>query len=194
MNWLLLVKFVHIITTVFMAVPLYSLVIVNERARLGREVSADVDRYMENMVRGNARRCYVFQLTVLVTGLILLLLNGMGLRAIVGNIAVVFKTGALVVMMALLSYVHLGLQPRIDVLLSGVEGPEIPQDIWQQMASLRLRRKRLAASCLFFLITAVIFAAQVYTILPLWVNIVLLILTAAFVRHAFRSLVTYGWV
>jgi hypothetical protein len=194
MNWLLLVKLIHIITTVFMAVPLYSLVIVNERARLGRSVSADVDRYMENMIRGNARRCYVFQLTVLLTGLILLLLNGMGFRAVVGNTAVGIKTGALVVLMALLSYVHFGLQPRIDALLSGVEGPEIPQGIWQQMARLRLRRKRSAAVCLFLLITAVIFAVQVYVVFPLWANLVLVALTALFVRHAFRSLVIYGWV
>lgn len=194
MNWLLLVKFVHIITTVFMAVPLYSLIVVNERARLGRGVAADVDRYMENMIRGNARRCFVFQLTILVTGLILLLLSGMGLRAIVGNIAIMIKTGALAALMVLLSYVHLSLQPRIDALLKTVDGAEIPQDVWQQMASLRLRRKRLAASCLFSLIIAVIFAAQVYAILPLWVNVMLLILTALFVRHAFRSVVPYGWI
>lgn len=194
MNWLPLIGFVHIITAVFMAVPLYSLVIVNERARLGRKVGADVDRYMENMVRGNARRCFVFQLTVLVTGLVLLLLRGMGFGAIVENLAVAVKTGAVVVLMALLSYVHFGLQPRIDALLSGVEGAQIPEDIWQRMVVLRLRRKRLAATCLFVLITAVIFAAQVYVVFPLWVNLVLLALTALFVRHAFRSLVTYGWV
>lgn len=194
MNWLVLVKFVHIITTVFMAVPLYSLIVVNERARLGRGVAADVDRYMENMIRGNAKRCFVFQLTILATGLILLLLSGIGLRGMVGNIAIMIKTGALAALMVLLSYVHLSLQPRIDALLNAVEGEEIPQGAWQQMASLRLRRKRLAASCLFSLIIAVIFAAQVYTILPLWVNVMLLIFTALFVRRAFRSVVPYGWI
>jgi len=194
MAWLLLIRFVHIITAVFMAVPLYSLVIVNERARLGRKVSADVDRYMENMVRGNAKRCFVFQLTVLVSGLVLLLLEGMGFRAIVENVAVAVKTGAVAVLMVLLSCVHFSLQPRIDALLSGVEGTEIPEDVWQQMASLRLRRKRLAATCLFVLVMAVIFAIQVYVVFPLWVNLVLLALNALFVRHAFRSLVTYGWV
>lgn len=194
MNWLVLVKFVHIITTVFMAVPLYSLIVVNERARLGRGVAADVDRYMENMIRGNAKRCFVFQLTILVTGLILLLLSGIGLRAIVGNTAIMIKTGALAALMVLLSYVHLSLQPRVDALLKTVDGAEIPQDVWQQMASLRLRRKRLAASCLFSLIIAVIFAAQVYTILPPGVNVMLLILAALFVRHAFRSVVPYGWI
>jgi hypothetical protein len=194
MNWVLLIRFVHIITTVFMAVPLYSLVIVNERARLGRKVSADVDRYMERMIRGNAKRCYAFQLTVFASGLALLLLGGMGFRAIVENVAIGIKTGAVVVLMVLLSYVHLGLQPRIDALLSGVEGAEIPEDTWQRMASLRLRRKRLAAACLFVLIAAVIFAIQVQVVFPLWANLVLLALNALFVRHAFRSLVTYGWV
>ena len=46
------VKFLHIITTVFMSVPLYNLVVVNERGRMGKDVSVDVDRYFENIIRG----------------------------------------------------------------------------------------------------------------------------------------------
>ena len=194
MNWFLLLKLAHIITAVFMAVPLYSLVVVNERARLGRDASADVDRYMENMIRGQAKRCYVFQVTVLVTGLILLFLNGMGLGAVLGNVAVGIKTAALLLMMGPLSYVHFGLQPRIDALLRGVEGQEIPEQVWQQMAALRLRRKQLAAFCLFSLIAAVIFGAQVYLLFAIWVNFVLLGLSVLFARHAFRSLIPYGWI
>ncbi len=42
-----LAKFLHIITAVFMSVPLYNLVVVNERGRMGKGVPADVDRFFE---------------------------------------------------------------------------------------------------------------------------------------------------
>jgi hypothetical protein len=45
-------KFLHVITVVFMAAPLYNLVVVNERVRFGK-AHLDVDRYFENLIRGN---------------------------------------------------------------------------------------------------------------------------------------------
>jgi hypothetical protein len=38
-------KFLHVITVVFMAAPLYNLVVVNERVRFGK-AHLDVDRYL----------------------------------------------------------------------------------------------------------------------------------------------------
>lgn len=60
-------KFLHILAVVFMSAPLYNLIIVNERVRFGK-APAQVDRYFENLIRGNAVRCCVFQLTVFMTG------------------------------------------------------------------------------------------------------------------------------
>ena len=68
-------KFLHIITVVFMAAPLYNLVVVNERVKFGK-AHLDVDRYFESIIRGNSIRCYVFQVTALVTGVALAILGG----------------------------------------------------------------------------------------------------------------------
>ena len=56
------IKFLHILTVVFMAAPLYNLIVVNERLRFGKAPTA-VDRYFENLIKTNAVRCFVFQAT-----------------------------------------------------------------------------------------------------------------------------------
>ena len=43
-------KFLHLITVVFMAAPLYNLVVVNERARFGK-AHLQVDQYFESIIR-----------------------------------------------------------------------------------------------------------------------------------------------
>src|SRR3970282_982769 len=75
MNLYDLLKFLHILTVVFMAAPLYNLVVVNERVKFGK-AHIQVDRYFENLIRGNAARCHVFQATALVTGVLLVGLGG----------------------------------------------------------------------------------------------------------------------
>ena len=50
------VKFAHILTVVFMAAPLYNLIVVNERLRFGK-APYPVDRYFENLIKTNAVRC-----------------------------------------------------------------------------------------------------------------------------------------
>src|SRR5690349_14175799 len=49
MSAYLAVKFLHILTVVFMAAPLYNLILVHERQRFGKAPFA-VDRYFENVV------------------------------------------------------------------------------------------------------------------------------------------------
>src|SRR3990167_8490752 len=101
-------KFLHILTVVFMAAPLYSLIIVNERALFSPHMVYAVDRYMETMIGKNALRCYVFQLTALLTGLWLMWTLGWS-----WNTVLVLKLLLLFALMALLSIVHFGIQPRI---------------------------------------------------------------------------------
>ncbi|MBI3961180.1 MAG: hypothetical protein HY335_00390, partial [Deinococcus sp.] len=78
------VKFLHVLTVVFMAAPLYNLVVVNERLRFGKAPFA-VDRYFENLIKSNALRCFVFQATALVTGILLILLLGQPLSVLFTN-------------------------------------------------------------------------------------------------------------
>lgn len=187
------VKFFHIITTVFMSVPLYNLVVVNERGRMGKDVSVDVDRYFENIIRGGANRCFVFQLTILITGL-LLLIDGVGLSELWSNSTLTLKIILLLVMTGLLSYVNFGLQPRIDRFLSSVSGERIPDDVLAKMSPLRLRRKRLAAICLFLLITEVILGVQVFAPLGTVVTIILEAAAALFAWRAYKSVIQFGWI
>ncbi|MFQ5868294.1 MAG: hypothetical protein ACE5JC_00180 [Candidatus Zixiibacteriota bacterium] len=188
-----ILKFLHIITAVFMSVPLYNLVVVNERGRMGKDVSVEVDRYFENIIRGGAKRCFVFQLTILISG-ILMLVTGIGLEALLSNAVLALKTVILFVLMGLLSHVHFGLQPRIDRLLGEVSAQRIPGEVLSELSPLRLRRKRLAAFCLFLLITEVILGVQTFAPLGIIITVMLLVIGALFTWHAYKSLIRFGWI
>ena len=187
-----LVKFLHILTVVFMAAPLYNLVVVNERARFGK-AHLQVDQYFENLIRGNAIRCYIFQLTALVTGLVLIGLQG-SLSPLFTNWILFVKTLLLLVLTGLLSVVHFSLQPRIDGLLAQAQGDAIPQAIAAQIGPLRLKRKRLAATCLFLVITIVLLGLQVVSRFAASLTVLLIVLAALFAWRVYRSRIPYGWV
>ncbi len=189
-----LAKFLHIITAVFMSVPLYNLVVVNERARMGKGVPADVDRFFENIIRGGAGRCFVFQMTVFVTGVWLLFTGSLGIAAIWTDLVIALKTLVLILLTFLLSYVNGILQPKIDRAMEGVTGSTIPDDILSVIGPLRSRRKRMAAFCLFLLITEIILGAQVISRFGLALTIGLLIAGALFSWRAYKSLVRFGWI
>ncbi len=187
-----LLKFLHILTVVFMAIPLFNLIVVNERVLFGK-AHLQVDQYFENIIRGGAMRCYVFQLTALVTGLLLI-----GLRepwaALYTNWVLSIKILFLLILTALLSVVHFSLQPRIDGLLSQVEGETIPEGIAAQLGPLRLRRKRLAAVCLYLVIVTVLLGLQVYSRFPAYLTVILFLLAGLFAWRVYRSRMPYGWL
>lgn len=186
-------KFLHVLTVVFMAAPLYSLIVVNERVRFGK-APLPVDRYFESIIRGNAARCFVFQLTALLTGIILIPGGGHPLTALVTNWVLLAKLLLLLTLTALLSWVHFGIQPRIDGLLSRVQTDVIPPDLAGEIAPLRGRRKRLAATCLFLVIVTVLLGAQVFTRFSPAVTVGLILLAALFAWRVYTSHIPYGWV
>ncbi len=186
-------KFLHVLTVVFMAAPLYNLIVVNERVRFGK-APLPVDRYFESIIRGNSTRCFVFQLTALVTGIILIPVGGHPLTALVTNWVLLAKLLLLLTLTALLSWVHFGIQPRIDGLLSRVQTEVIPPDLAGEIAPLRGRRKRLAATCLFLVIVTVLLGAQVFTRFSPAVTVGLILLAALFAWRVYTSHIPYGWV
>ena len=192
MNLYDLLKFLHILTVVFMAAPLYNLVVVNERVKFGK-AHIQVDRYFENLIRGNATRCYVFQATALVTGVILVGLGG-SLVSLVTNWVLLTKLIILLILTALLSVVTFALQPRIDRLLAQVTGDAIPQEIAAQLGPIRLRRKRLAAICLFLVISTVLLGLQVSVPFGAPLNALLILLAAVFAWRVYSSPIPYGWL
>lgn len=185
-------KFLHIITVVFMAAPLYNLVVVNERVKFGK-AHLDVDRYFESIIRGNSIRCYVFQLTALITGVSLTVL-GSSVAVLVTNWVLLAKLVLLLALMALLSVVHFTIQPRIDALLAGATGDVLAPALAARIAPLRVTRKRLAAVCLFLVITTVILGLQVFTRFTPLTTVILVVVAAVFAWRVYNSRVAYGWM
>ena len=95
--------------------------------------------------------------------------------------------------MALLSIVHLRIQPRIEKLFNQVKGDPVPQELATKIKPLRLLRKRLAATCLFLMIATVLLGLQVFSRFPLLVNLLILALAGLFSARAFTKPLLLGW-
>lgn len=189
-----IVRFLHILSFVFMSVPLFNLIVVNERTMMGSGFDYAIDRYMENIIRRGATRCYVFQTSVLLSGIFLLVV-GPGMEALWQNWVVLVKTLLLFLLMGLLSYVHFGLQPKIEAHMSKVKPDEpIPDNFAAQLKPYRVRRKRLATLCLFIVITTIILGLQVYSPFSPMLTLGLIGLAAVFSWRANKTLVRFGWI
>ncbi len=190
-----ILRFLHVLAFVFMAIPLFNLIVVNERALLGVPFEYRADRYMENIIRHGAARCFVFQGTVLVTGILMLLTGSLGIAALWSNWVLLAKLVVLLILMGLLSYVHFRLQPRIEAILGAVgPGAPPPPDIVARLKPFRVRRKRLATVCLFLVITAIVFGLQVNRPFGAGLTAVLEAFAALFAWRANRTLLRLGWV
>ena len=186
-------KFVHVISFVFMSIPLFNLIIVNERALMGPSLNYETDRYFENIIKRGAIRCFVFQWTVFISGAVILTL-GSGLTVIFSNWVLTVKTLILILLMSLLSYVHFSLQPKIEKLLVSLSpGEQPPEDLSEKLVPFRIQRKKLATICLFLVITAIIFGVQTYTRFHPFVSIALISFAAGFSLRANKSLIRFGW-
>ncbi len=176
-----------------MSAPLHNLIVVNERLRFGKAPYA-VDRYFENLIKSNARRCYVFQTTAFLTGILLVIGAGLPPSELVSNRVLLAKLLLLLTLMSFLSIVHFGIQPRIEALLDQVQGEEIPPDIAAQLLPLRSRRKKLAGFCLFFVIMLVMLGIQVFGPFPPLHIGMLTVLAALFAWRVYKTNIPYGWV
>jgi hypothetical protein len=189
-----LLRFFHVMSFVFMSVPLFNLIVVNERALFGPSFNYHADRYMENIIKHGANRCFVFQFSVFVSGVLLLVLGPLGIEALWTNWVLLIKTILLLSLTGLLSYVHFGLQPRIEVLLAGLSpDAKVPDDLMGKLKPYRVRRKRMATFCLFAVMTIIILGMQVYASFHPVLTVVLIGLAGAFALRASKSLVRFGW-
>jgi len=180
---------------VFMSVPLFNLIVVNERALLGKSFDYYADRYMENIIKHGAYRCYVFQLTALITGVLLLVLGPLGIRAVWTSWVIIVKIALLLFLMGMLSYVHFRLQPRIESILSNFNADSVvPNDLPSQLKPHRVRRKRMATICLFLVITTIILGLQVYRSFNPLLTLILIALAGLFSLKVNKTLMRFGWV
>ncbi len=188
------VQVIHILTAILMAWPVYALVSVNQRVRLGPPLGDRVDIYMENIIKNRTIPCFVFQATALVSGVALVLLRGLGLDALVENPTLGLKFLGLLLIAGLLTSVHVSLQPRIDALFAQAASNPMPAEVAQSIGALRLRRKRMASVCMFVVLTVSMLGVQVWTPFPLWLTALLVIAIAAFTWRVYNSYTPYGWV
>lgn len=189
-----LLRVIHVITAVLLAWPFYALVAVNQRARLGPPLGDRADTYLENTIKSRVVPCYVFQTTALVTGLALVALRGLGVQAFFDNPALGLKFVLLLVLAGLLTYVTLWIQPRIDELFRSLASGTAAAETAPAIARLRLRRKRIASTCLFVVLTIVILGVQVWAPFPSWLNGLLVLSAAFFSWRSYASQVRLGWL
>ncbi len=176
-----------------MAWPFYALMAVNQRVRLGPPLGDRTDRYIENLIKNRTIPCFVFQGTVLISGLALIALRGQSLGSLITNPALGLKFLLLGLVAIILSYVQGNIQPRIDALFVEGQNP-ITGDLAFEIGALRARRKRFASVCLFAVLTSAMFGVQVWRPFPLWLTVVLVIALGSFTWRAYSSEMPYGWV
>ena len=189
-----MLKFFHVMSFVFMSVPLFNLIVVNERALLGSSFNYHTDRYMENIIKHGAYRCFVFQSASLVTGVLLLIFGPLGIKALWTNWIILVKTILLFSLMGLLSYVHFFVQPKIEAILASLHPDSpVPETLISDLKPYRVKRKKLATFCLFLVITTIILGLQVYGAFNPFLNICLITLAGIFALRANKTLIRFGW-
>jgi len=184
------VLLLHLVAMLFMAAPLYALITVNERARFAVPPNYNTDRYLENVIKNQPIRCYAYLAVILVTGILLTWARGW----IWTDWALIAKLVAFTALVWLLSYVHFNIQPRIERILAGCNpGEEVPTEQRPTLLAWRMRRKRLAAICLFLVLTALIMGVRVTWGYAPWLAAVFMAAAALFAWRVYRKPMRFGW-
>ena len=180
----------HLLAMLFMAAPLYALLAVNERGRFPVPPNYNTDRYLENILKNQPIRCYGFLTVILVTGILLTWVRGW----IWADWALIVKLIAFALLTGLLSYVHFTIQPHIESILAGWKpGEEVPPEKKQSFLAWRGRRKRLAATCLFLVLTSLIMGVRITWGYAPWLAAVFVIIAALYAWQVYRKPVRFGW-
>ena len=193
MTALHVLQVLHGVTAVLMAWPFYALLITGERARLGPPLDR-TDTYMETLIRHQTVRCLVYQVTLLITGpLIVVMKAGSAAPAILagGNLRVLAKEGLVLLLLGMALYMHFYLQPRINRLVAdGAPSAEARS----ALARLRGRRRWMAAVCLWYVLVAVTLGLQVWQPFGRSLTLVMAGVAALFVVRVHRTRMRWGWV
>ncbi|MCH8929002.1 MAG: hypothetical protein IIB39_09850 [Candidatus Marinimicrobia bacterium] len=186
---------VHVISFVFMSVPLFNLILVAERGKLGPEINYPVDIYMESILSGGSTRCFVYQATVGISGILLLVFGSFGLEALWTEWIISLKTLLLFTLIILLSRVHFKIQPAVDAIFEKLKPEDqISDDDMTELKSLRGFRKKLASFCLFLVLTIIILGLQVSTTYSPIFTGGLVLLAALFSKRVYSKGIPFGWV
>ena len=186
----IVVLLLHLIATLFMAAPMYALLAVNERGRLGLAPNYNTDRYLENILKNQPIRCYGYLAVLLITGVLLIWAKGW----IWTDWALIIKLVAFAALVSLLSYVHFTIQPHIESILAGWKpGEEISDDKKASFLAWRGRRKRLAVTCLFLVLTSLIMGSRLVWGYAPWLAVVFVAGAVIFAWRVYRTPMRFGW-
>ena len=190
-----LIRFFHVISFVFMCVLLFNLIVANERVLLGITFNYNADRHVENIIKSGVSWCYINQLTILITGVLLLVIGDIGIEALWADWIVLSKTIILFILMGTISYVHFKLQPKIESFLTVLTtGSEVPDDLLIKLKPYRILRKWMTSFYLFLVIAAIVLGIQVYATFNPLLTIILIGLAGVFSIKADKILIRFGWI
>ncbi len=190
-----LIRFFHVISFVFMCVLLFNLIVANERVLLGITFNYNADRHVENIIKSGVNWSYINQLTILITGVLLLVIGDIGIKALWTDWIVLSKTIILFILMGTISYVHFKLQPKIESFLTVLTtGSEVPDDVIIKLKPYRVLRKWMTSFYLFLVIAAIVLGIQVYATFNPLLTIILIGLGGLFSIKADKILIRFGWI
>ena len=193
-EWRSIILVIHLISTLFMAAPLYMLIIVNERARFGLPLGYNTDRYMENIIKKQPIRCYAYLTVILITGLLLIRINGFEWASLISDWTLLIKIVAFILLTSFLSFIHFGVQPKIETILSTVK-PDglIPEEMRPKLIAFRMKRKKFSGVCLFLVLTSLLAGARLTLGLSPIIFLIFICLSALFAWRAYKVPLSRGW-
>jgi hypothetical protein len=147
---------------------------------------------MENIIKGQPKRCYVYLAVLLLTGLGL---RGFNLKFLLISWALGLKTVLLITLFGLITYVHTQIQPKIEELLEKVpEGDGAKEDVAKEMMALRIKRKKIGSVCLFLVLTTIALGVSLVTVMSTQLIVLIVALAAIFSYRVYTSLLPFGLV
>lgn len=190
-----LIRFFHVISFVFMCVLLFNLIVANERVMLGISFNYDADRHIEKIIHSGVYWCYINQLTILITGILLLVFGDIGIKALWTDWIILSKTIIIFILMGTISFVQFKLQPKIESFLTVFStGSELSDDFILQLKPYRVMRKWMTSFYLFLVIAAIVLGIQVYATFNPLLTIILIGLAGLFSIKADKILIRFGWI
>ena len=190
-----LIRFFHVISFVFMCVLLFNLIVANERVMLGISFNYDADRHIEKIIHSGVYWCYINQLTILITGILLLVFGDIGIKALWTDWIILSKTIIIFILMGTISFVQFKLQPKIESFLTALStGSELSNNFILQLKPYRVMRKWMTSFYLFLVIAAIVLGIQVYATFNPLLTIILIGLAGLFSIKADKILIRFGWI
>jgi len=185
----------HFIGFILLSLPLFNIIIINVRTMLDKSFNNYADLYMENIIKNGSFRCCIFQSTVLISGVLVLIFGPLGIEGLWTDLIILITMILLFSLMGILSYLHFNLQPKILSFLADQNSDSEEQDILiTQMKPYRILRKRISAISLFLVITAIILELQGFDMFNPLLAIILIVLGGLFSLKVNKTLIRFGLI